>query len=158
MIFLNSLKKSNKGFTLIELLVVVAIIVAIAGIIFSFLGEARSRGNEAGVKTNLETAKKQSELYYLNNNNTYGTFSVATCPTSATEGSVFSDSIIIRATANASSVGGGATRCVASGQDYAIAVSYRNSSNSWCVDGQGISKQYAGTPTAAVNSATARCN
>ncbi|MES3005220.1 MAG: type II secretion system protein [Patescibacteria group bacterium] len=152
------MKNINKGFTLIELLVVVAIIGIITSVGMSFLGDARNRGSDVGVKTNLEGAKKQAELYYLNNNNTYGTFVAASCPATATAGSVFNDSIVVRAIAKAASVGGNTTRCAASGQDYAAAVSYKGSSSSWCVDGQGVSKQYAGTPTAAVNGSTYRCN
>jgi len=151
------IKNENKGFTLIELLVVVALIVTLAAIGLTFLNNARNGGNDAGVKTNLEGAKKQAEIYYLTSN-TYGTFAVATCPLVVTAGSLFNDPVIIRALVRAVAAGSSTTRCIASVNGYAIAVSYKNSSNSWCVDGHNVSKQYAGTPTAAINAATARCN
>lgn len=151
-------KNKKEGFTLIELLVVVAIVGIIAGISISFLGGARTQGNNAGVKTNLEGAKKQAELYYINAGGSYGTFSAATCPTSATAGSLFGDSVVIQAISKAGSSGSGTTRCVASGQNYAVAVSLRDTSYSWCIDAYGVSKQYNGVPTAAVNESTFRCN
>jgi len=151
------MKIRNKGFTLIELLVVVGIVGIMATVVLTFLSSARDNGNNVGVKTNLEGAKKQAELYYLNNASSYGSFTAASCPTSTTAGSIFNDSVVIRAIVKAASVGSGATRCAASGQNYAIAVSFKGSAASWCIDGQGISRQYAGTPTAAI-SASARCN
>ncbi|MDB5237438.1 MAG: hypothetical protein JWL88_540 [Parcubacteria group bacterium] len=64
---------STKGFTLIELLVVIAIIGVLSSIVLSSLNTARNKGNDAAIKSNLEQARAQAELFYDSNNNQYVT-------------------------------------------------------------------------------------
>ena len=65
------MKNPKKGFTLIELLVVVAIIGILASVVLASLNTARTRGNDVAIKTTLNNARAQAELYYSNNSNSY---------------------------------------------------------------------------------------
>lgn len=60
------------GFTLIELLVVIAIIGLLASVVLASLNSARDKGAAASIKANLNNARVQAELYYDNNQNSYG--------------------------------------------------------------------------------------
>ena len=64
----------HKGFTLIELLVVIAIIGILSTVVLVSLSNAKQKGNDAAVKANLDSAKKQMELYYATNGNYGGVF------------------------------------------------------------------------------------
>ena len=113
----------KKGFTLIELLVVIAIIGVLSSVVLASLNSARSKGNDAGVKANLSTVGTQAALYLSDNNNTYGTFAVGTCPASGT-GSVFHNPTIQQAIASAlTDSSGGTATCAATASTYAVAVS-----------------------------------
>jgi len=96
-------KYANKGFTLIELLVVIAIIGILAAVVLASLSSARAKGNDAAVKANLDSMKKQMELYYATTGN-YGmsyignlTNTLTNCPISPTYssaiGTVFSPAV-----------------------------------------------------------------
>jgi len=135
--------KKYRGFTLIELLVVIAIIGVLSAVVLASLNTARSKGNDAGVKANLATVGTQAALY-LSDNNTYGTFALGTCPTSAAAGNVFGNDTVVRAVAAAltDSAGGTATFCAANGSAYAAAVPRpaeiaTTTSVLWCVDSVG---------------------
>lgn len=64
---------TTRGFTLIELLVVIAIIGILASVVLASLNSARDKGADAAIKSNLNNARAQAELYYDNNNRTYTT-------------------------------------------------------------------------------------
>lgn len=159
-------KLYNNGFTLIELLVVVAIIAIIASVILVALGNARGKGADASVKTNLDTVRGQSELFYSNNGNSFlpaggSNFAVATCPVYNAAGTnmLSKDKTIASAVAEAVKRGGNGSSCYNSGLAWAVAVGLKtNTSASWCVDSGGISKQTAFAPASAINGATFLCN
>jgi len=137
----------KRGFTLIELLVVIAIIGVLSAVVLASLNTARSKGNDAGVKANLNTVGTQAALYYSDNNG-YGVFDngtagiPGTCPVDGVTGtSVFHNPTIERAIASALvDSSGGDTRCVSADTDYAVAVKRPDTTNStyWCIDSTGV--------------------
>ncbi|MFZ3043505.1 MAG: type II secretion system protein [Minisyncoccia bacterium] len=141
------MKNLKRGFTLIELLVVIAIIGVLSAVVLASLNSARSKGNDAGVKANLDTVGTQAALY-VSNNNSYGTFDsgtagvAAACPTSGT-GSVFNDETVANAIASAlTDSSGGTATCLAIDNAYAVAVSRpadvaTTTTTYWCVDSSG---------------------
>lgn len=66
-------KTHTRGFTLIELLVVIAIIGILASVVLASLNSARDKGEDAAIRSNLNNARAQAELFYDNNNRTYTT-------------------------------------------------------------------------------------
>ena len=151
-------KESNRGFTLIELLVVIAIIGILSAVVLASLNTARGKGADASVKSNLHNMRAQAELYYSTASpESYGTFAVATCPTSASTG-MFSDTTIIKAIASAVSAGGNGSRCVAAGTSYAIAVGMKTANQAWCIDSTGQSKLKTGVATPDLAITGSACN
>ena len=62
---------ARRGFTLIELLVVIAIIGILSSVVLASLNTARNKGADAAIKSNLEQARTQGELFYDANGNNY---------------------------------------------------------------------------------------
>jgi len=158
------MKNFKKGFTLIELLVVVAIIGILASVVLASLSSARTKGADAAVKSNLNTIRSQSELFFSNNGNSFlpiGGSTTATCPTSCAIGSsnmFFSDKIICNAIAEATKRGGNGNSCYNSSSVWAVAVGLKSSTTtSWCVDSGGMSKQVNFNPGHSIDQTTHFC-
>lgn len=62
---------TKKGFTLIELLVVIAIIAILTSVVLVSISISRARGVDGSIKKQMNEARAQTELYFLNNNNSY---------------------------------------------------------------------------------------
>jgi len=159
------MKKINKGFSLLELLMVVAIIGLLASITFGYLGSARKKGNDTAVTSNLSTVRSLSEIFYLDNGNSYlpsggSVFGIATCPTYDASGTnmLSKSKFIADAVAEAVKRGNGSS-CYNSADAWAIAVGLSLDSNtSWCIDNAGVSKQVAAIPSLAINPSIFTCN
>lgn len=158
----------TEGFTLIELLIVVAIIALLAGVVLASLNNARLKGGDAGVKSNLHTLTNQAEIFFSNNGNSYlpagGTAIGITTPCPAYDSSgngsnMFSNNkVLADALAQALSSGSGSS-CYNSSAVWAAAVGLKtNAGASWCVDSSGASKQVASAPASAINAGTFLCN
>ena len=144
----------NTGFTLIELLVVVAIIGVLAAVVLASLNTAKSKGNDAAVKSNIDNLRYQAEVNYDN----YGCYNNAntcsgTVPAALAVGScagtmsgLFADARFFSGVKAAYNAGAGLSACsqLVGGTNWAIAVQLNNPTTglaAWCVDSQGKSKQ-----------------
>lgn len=157
----------NRGFTLIELLVVIAIIGILSSVVLASLTTARTRGQSASVQSQLSNMRAQAELFYsTTGNNSYGTIVASgNCPTAATlfaAGNNNNLKALIDGVVGV--VGASNTACVTAGTGTASAWAVAakdpastTGSASFCVDSTGVSRSYAGAPSAAVSTAAA-CN
>jgi type IV pilus assembly protein PilA len=149
------MKNVRKGFTLIELLVVIAIIGILSAVVLASLNNARAKGQDAAVKSNLSGARAQAELFYNGNNNSYA----GVCGTAnATDGT---KSIREQVNAAASTVGIATVSLNAAGTT-ANAVC-NNDANNWvaqvplksagvyCVDSTGVGTTSATTLVSGVS-------
>ena len=66
-----SRRKGEKGFTLIELLVVIAIIGILASIVLVSLNDARNKGYDTQIKSDIAQVRNTVELCYDNQNGSY---------------------------------------------------------------------------------------
>lgn len=57
----------SRGFTLIELLVVIAIIGILASVVLASLNSARDKGADAAIKSSINNARAQAQLFYDDN-------------------------------------------------------------------------------------------
>ena len=60
-------KKSHRGFTIVELLIVIVVIAILAAISIVAYNGIQSRANDSAVKSDLASASKALELYYVDN-------------------------------------------------------------------------------------------
>lgn len=164
----------KKGFTLIELMVIVAIVGLMSILILAFLGTARSKGNDAAIKVNLNTIKNQAELYYATKGGgTYATgVSTDAHPTScdsmmsAAQQNVFKDAHVARGLTAEYKIHGSDWSKVLCANDlgsntYAVAVKSRAGDTTWyCLDSKTSIKTLtgvSGTPNLGGYGVTAEC-
>ena len=138
------IKKSSKGFTLIELLVVIAIIGILAATVLASLSSARSKGNDAKVKSQLSSTRAAAEIYYSTNSN-YGGATDNTCAAG-----VWADSTsgLLGLTTSSNFPSGTTIACHSNGTAWAVAASL-SGTGAWCVDSTGASRGTVGSTTTA---------
>lgn len=142
----------NKGFTLVELLVVIAIIGILSTIVVGSLNGARTKGNDAVVKTELAGIKAHADIWYDNttvggSNGSYGPDSSCLIDGNGTVTSsgMFSSDTILPSLVDVKKNGAQNSNVVcntdAGEQKWAVSISaLKNAGTSWCVDNSG----YAG--------------
>lgn len=138
----------QRGFTLIELLVVIAIIGILASVVLASLNSARDKGSDAAIKSSVNNARAQAELYYDDNSNSYS--GVCAASTSASPGGIADmESAAENANGNANSAtcNDSATAWALSGQLVSDNTKY------YCVDSTGS----AGESTTALAAGVTAC-
>lgn len=123
----------RRGFTLIELLVVIAIIGILASVVLASLNSARDKGADAAIKSSINNARAQAELYYDEN----GDY-VDLCD----------DSKIDEIEAAVTNAGGTPSCDDGTGDDYRISSTLvSDSTEYYCVDSEGSASTGTTAPT-----------
>lgn len=133
----------KRGFTLIELLVVIAIIGVLSAIVLASLNTARSKGNDASVKSSMHTIITQAALYADNHSGTYGSAGTVNCTGANT---MFADDPTIKAAVSNVSANSDTVFCrmTIDGLTWAMYARLTNPSAGnagWCIDSTGLSKE-----------------
>lgn len=139
-----SINVNNRGFTLIELLVVIAIIGILASVVLASLNSARQKGSDAVVKSNLNNARAQAELFYDNSNNQY----TGVCTTAGTASGIQD---LWQAADNTN--GGGSADCDDNATSWAAEAELVSATGTYyCVDSTGKSTTTSGVKGASATS------
>ncbi len=138
---LRKIKKTG-GFTLIELLVVIAIIGVLSSVVLASLGTARGKGANAAIKGNLNNLRGQMELFYDSNGSSYGSYTVANCPSAATSPATtgLHDAPAVNMLESARAAAGAYAKCKAAGSYWWVSSPLKAQEGSnlyWCVDSTG---------------------
>ncbi len=133
--------KEQRGFTLIELLVVIAIIGILSAVVLASLSTARSKGNDAGLESDLNTIQTQAEIYYGGTGaNSYGAATSNTAPSCPTTTGMWTDTTIKNAVNAAVNLSNSRyIDCNSTGSAYAIQAQLNAPAGTvyWCVDSTG---------------------
>ncbi len=127
------IKINQKGFTLIELLVVIAIIGILASIVLVSLNDARNKGYDTEVKSEMGQIKNAMEICYDENNGAY-----TLCSTIALLG--------LPAATVPPACSQVAYTIAVTGQTYNISANLCSSTDLWCVDETGVAVAAAVCP------------
>ena len=120
------IKINQKGFTLIELLVVIAIIGILASIVLVSLNDARNKGYDTEVKSELAQIRNAMEICYDDKG---GSYSLCTVPAGVTPPACSDDAAY------------DLTVSVAPGVAYAVFADLCGATFDWCIDSTGQSKK-----------------
>ena len=126
-----------RGFTLIELLVVIAIIGILSSVVLASLNTARAKGTDAKIQSEIRAIAVNAEIYYDNNNNSYGATVAAsqTC-TAGIFGSTNPNISQIITDLKAATSAGDPT-CAASSTAWAVYHPLTANTNGVCMDSTG---------------------
>ncbi len=128
-------KNSQSGFTLIELLVVIAIIGILASVVLASLNSARAKGADAAIKANLANVRAQAEIVY---------------DTDADYDDVCANTQVAGALTAATTAGGNGGACADAVGSWSMWAGLKGTTtDAWCVDSNGVSKQIT-KPVAAI--------
>jgi len=117
---------ARRGFTLIELLVVIAIIGILSSVVLASLNTARNKGADAAIKSSLNNARAQAELFYDSNSNSYANV----CTTGTNN--------ISALVTGATNAGGTSTQCEDTTAGWAANSQLKTTGAGWyCVDSTG---------------------
>lgn len=123
---LRDAKGHLKGFTLIELLVVIAIIGILSSVVLASLNTARNKGADAAIKSSLNNARAQAELFYDSSGNSY----LNVCTTGTNN--------ISALVTGATTAGGTNTQCEDTALGWGANSQLKSSTTQWyCVDSTG---------------------
>ena len=123
----------KRGFTLIELLVVIAIIGLLSSIVVRYVEEAKSKGENSSIKSDLHSASSQINISYSINNDSFANL----CTTDAKLIAIMRDASL-RGSGSATSYVCNSTVTV-----WAISSPLKVSESGkgyWCVDSTGNAK------------------
>jgi prepilin-type N-terminal cleavage/methylation domain-containing protein len=138
----NYSMKFKKGFTLVELLIVIAIIGILSSVVLASLNAARSKGQDAKVKSQIDGARDSASIFY-DENVSYNGLAGDVENSCATADSMFVDvSSGMSAFTDLSNYPSLTTiRCSSTDSTYMISASLSTPGEFWCVDSQSVSKQ-----------------
>lgn len=147
-------KKSAQGFTLIELIVVIAIIGVFSSIVLVSASQARKKGVDSAVITNLVNAKLQAEVFFINNGESFSNGTASVCASYFAQDGVtksargygeaardaFNDASYSYASAGVQASSATRVACHALANQWAMESPLKTGGN-WCVDYTGASKK-----------------
>jgi prepilin-type N-terminal cleavage/methylation domain-containing protein len=136
-------KKKKKGFTLIELLVVIAIIGILATIVVVNVNDARNKAYDVAIKSAVEGVRSVAELIYDSAPASYS----GLCNGGVLNTAHATYGTQLTAASTSLSVNGVATvHCYANATSYCVEANLKsNTANYFCVDSNGVVKNYTGS-------------
>jgi hypothetical protein len=134
-------------------------------VVLASLNNAKKKGEDKAVATNLHTVVNQAEIFLTDNGNSYlpvggSTFGIGVCPTYNGSGeNMFEVNKVIADAIAEATLRGDGNSCYNSSRVWAVAVGLKgNPGTSWCVDNMGASRSVNSLPDSAINTSTFVCN